>query len=537
MFVRLKQKLQEAIKKFTRSAEESLAEEPGEEAGGSREGREAGAEEGREERRSEGRGRASREEEAGEAARKEGKARKEGGGGRPRRARKEEGSAAARGRARKKEEEAVVVASRPASEPRATPPEEAGAGVARRSGATHGQALQGEDGSESSGEEGSAGRAKGRKGGLLSRLLGRREEKAPGAKGEWSGGVEAPVGTSEEGAGEGGGEPPGESGGVGGAAEPPSAKAGEEKAEEEVGSAGGGESWGEQGFLSSIKERLTTTVMSEEKFEELFWDLEVALLENNVAIEVVERIKEGMRGELTRRRVTRRRLEEVVMETLRKNVEEILSIQPYDLVKRGRESGERPFIIVVIGVNGSGKTTTMAKLAHKLQEEGLSVVFAAADTFRAAAIEQLRSHAERLGVKLVSQGYGADPAAVAYDAVEHARAQGVDVVMIDTAGRLHANKNLMAELEKVVRVSKPHLKLFIGESITGNDCVEQAKEFDRLVGIDAIILSKADVDEKGGAALSISWVTKKPILYLGTGQSYDDLEPFRKEAVIASLGL
>ncbi|MBR9703298.1 signal recognition particle-docking protein FtsY, partial [Candidatus Woesearchaeota archaeon] len=190
-----------------------------------------------------------------------------------------------------------------------------------------------------------------------------------------------------------------------------------------------------------------------------------------------------------------------------------------------------------IGVNGSGKTTTLAKIANLLQEEDMRVIMAASDTFRAAAIDQLQEHADNLGVKLITQGYGADPAAVAFDAIKHAKAKFADVVMIDTAGRLHSNTNLMAELEKVIRVAKPDLKIFIGESITGNDCIEQAKEFDRLVGIDAIILSKADVDEKGGAAISVSYVTGKPILYLGTGQSYGDLTPFDKEKIIRSLGL
>jgi fused signal recognition particle receptor len=191
----------------------------------------------------------------------------------------------------------------------------------------------------------------------------------------------------------------------------------------------------------------------------------------------------------------------------------------------------------MIGVNGAGKTTTLAKIVHLLKKEGLTVVVAASDTFRAAAIDQLKEHTDRLDVKLISQGYGADPAAVAFDAIKHAESKGIDVVLIDTAGRLHSNTNLMAELEKVVRVAKPDMKIFIGEAITGNDCVEQAKVFNDLVGIDAIILSKADIDEKGGAAISVSYVTGKPILFLGMGQTYDDLVPFDKEKIIASLDL
>jgi fused signal recognition particle receptor len=164
------------------------------------------------------------------------------------------------------------------------------------------------------------------------------------------------------------------------------------------------------------------------------------------------------------------------------------------------------------------------------------VVLAAADTFRAAAIQQLEHHAEKLGVKMIKHDYNSDPAAVAFDAVRHAEAKGIDIVIIDTAGRLHSNDNLMNELKKLIKVNKPDLKLFVGESITGNDCVEQAKVYDEIIGIDAIILSKADVDEKGGAALSISYVTKKPVLFIGTGQTYDDLKKFDKKEIMAGLG-
>ncbi len=165
------------------------------------------------------------------------------------------------------------------------------------------------------------------------------------------------------------------------------------------------------------------------------------------------------------------------------------------------------------------------------------MVLAAADTFRAAAIQQLEEHANKLGVKIIKHDYESDPAAVAFDAIKHAESKGIDIVLIDTAGRQHANKNLMQELEKVIRVNKPDLKVFIGESITGNDCVEQAKQFNETVGIDVIVLTKADVDEKGGAAISISYVTGKPIIYLGMGQTYDDLVPFNKEKILESVGL
>ncbi len=290
------------------------------------------------------------------------------------------------------------------------------------------------------------------------------------------------------------------------------------------------------GLIGRIRERLTKKTLSEERFEELFFNLELTLLENNVAVEVIEKIKADLKDELTTGKVNRLGLDEMILARLRSSIEDLFGVESFDLLERVKKS-EKPFKICMIGVNGSGKTTQLAKLAHLFRKNGLTCAVAASDTFRAAAIDQLREHTDRLGVQLISQGYGADPAAVAYDAIEHAKANNIDVVLIDTAGRLHSNTNLMAELEKVVRVSRPDLKLFVGESITGNDCVEQAKVFDSLVGIDAIILSKADVDEKGGAAISVSYVTGKPILYFGTGQTYDDLEPFRRERVIAAVGL
>jgi fused signal recognition particle receptor len=176
-------------------------------------------------------------------------------------------------------------------------------------------------------------------------------------------------------------------------------------------------------------------------------------------------------------------------------------------------------------------------LTHALQKQGLSTVLAAADTFRAASIEQLEKHAAKLNVKVIKHHYGADPAAVAFDAIAHAKARGIDTVLIDTAGRMHTKANLLNEMQKICRVAKPHLKIFVGEAITGNDAVEQAKSFNESIGIDASILSKADVDEKAGAIISISYVTKKPILYLGTGQGYDDLKLFSKQEFITSLGL
>jgi fused signal recognition particle receptor len=292
-----------------------------------------------------------------------------------------------------------------------------------------------------------------------------------------------------------------------------------------------------KGFFTKITETFTKFNISEEKFEELFWELEVVMLENNVAVEVIEKIKHDMKNELMSGKVNRRGVEELILATLKESIIELFDIKNIDLLKKIKEKKNKPYIIAVIGVNGSGKTTSIAKLTYLFQNQGLKVVLAASDTFRAAAIQQLEEHANRLNTKLIKHDYNSDPAAVAFDAIKYAEAKQMDVVIIDTAGRLHSNTNLMNELEKVIRVCKPDIKIFVGESITGNDCVEQAKEFDKIAGIDAIILAKADVDEKGGAAISVSYVTKKPILYLGTGQTYDDLKVFDSNLIIESLEL
>ncbi|USN45254.1 MAG: signal recognition particle-docking protein FtsY [Candidatus Woesearchaeota archaeon] len=290
-----------------------------------------------------------------------------------------------------------------------------------------------------------------------------------------------------------------------------------------------------KGFFSSVTERLTRYVISEEKFNELFWEIEIALLENNVAVEVIEKVKDDLWRGLQQEKLSKKDIEEKILATLKSTFDELLSIEQFDLLEQIEQ--KKPYIICMIGVNGSGKTTTLAKLVYYLQQHNKTVVVAAADTFRAAAIDQLKEHTEILGVKLIAHDYQSDPAAVAYDAVAHAKAKDIDVVLIDSAGRLHSNDNLMNELKKIIRVSSPDLKLFVGESITGNDCVEQTKVFNDAVGIDGIVLSKADVDEKGGAAISVSYITRKPILFLGTGQTYDDLEPFSKEKILNAIGL
>ncbi|MBI4416794.1 MAG: signal recognition particle-docking protein FtsY [Euryarchaeota archaeon] len=264
----------------------------------------------------------------------------------------------------------------------------------------------------------------------------------------------------------------------------------------------------------------------EARLEDVLSDLELALLEADVAQPVVEAILEHMRGELVGKRITRDvSFAQGVELALRAAIEKVLAAERIDFMDLVAKS-PKPFIVMFVGVNGTGKTTAIAKLAHLLQKRGYSVIIAAADTFRAGAIEQLEKHAERLGVKLIKHQAGADPAAVAFDAVEHARARRRDVVLIDTAGRMQTNANLMDQMKKIKRVAQPHLVVFVGDALAGNDAVEQARTFHEAVGFGAAILCKIDADAKGGAALSIAHSVGKPILYVGTGQKYDDLMPF-----------
>ena len=291
-----------------------------------------------------------------------------------------------------------------------------------------------------------------------------------------------------------------------------------------------------KGFFATLTEKIITTKINEEQFDKLFWDLEMALMENNVAVEVIEKIKNDLKGQLVEMPIKRTKVEETVSSALKTSIEGLFQDSSVDLIREIKNKKEKPYVIAFFGINGSGKTTSIAKLANMLKDKKISCVLAASDTFRAASIEQLQQHADRLEIKMIRHDYGSDPAAVAFDAIKHAKAKNIDAVLIDTAGRMHSNQNLIDEIKKIIRVAKPDLKVFVGESITGNDCIEQAKTFNEAVGIDGIILAKADIDGKGGAAVSVSYVTKKPILFLGTGQKYGDLEVFDSEIIMKNLG-
>ncbi|TFF93838.1 MAG: signal recognition particle-docking protein FtsY [Promethearchaeota archaeon] len=295
-------------------------------------------------------------------------------------------------------------------------------------------------------------------------------------------------------------------------------------------------------MLDKLKSAFSTFVnktLSEDKLEDSIQDLKILLLSNDVAMETAEAICDNIiksfKGEEIGRLTSTGKLLE---ETLENVITEILTPdQELNLIEQIEEkrSVKDPYIIVFLGVNGTGKTTTMAKMAHFLKEKGYSVVAAASDTFRAGAIEQLTYHMNNVGVKVIKNQYKSDPASVAYDAIDHARAKNIDIVLVDTAGRQVTDKNLMKEIEKICRISKPDLKIFVGDSLTGNDALFQAKEFNKYVGIDASILTKLDADAKGGAALSVSHETKKPIIFVGTGQSYEDLENFDPDLFISNI--
>lgn len=290
-------------------------------------------------------------------------------------------------------------------------------------------------------------------------------------------------------------------------------------------------------FFQKVKSTFTYKI-SEEDFNKLFEDLEMLLLENNVALEVVEDLKKSLGKKLIGKEIKKDNLEKEIKTELKNSLNELI-IDPEDpLIKiKEKKESEEPFVILFFGINGTGKTTSIAKITNLLKENNLSVVLAAADTFRAASIEQIQEHADKLNVPLIKHDYQSDPAAVGFDAIKYAKNHHIDVVLIDTAGRMHTKTNLLAEMEKICRVTNPDLKVFVAESIAGNDATEQAKTFNEMIGIDGSILSKADIDEKGGTIISVSHATKKPIFYLGTGQTYKDLKLFNKEEYIESLGL
>ncbi len=294
------------------------------------------------------------------------------------------------------------------------------------------------------------------------------------------------------------------------------------------------ESDDKSGIFSFVRNK----TISEKDIDDILFELELALLEGDVAMDVAEKIINSVKDDLIGRKIRRRSdVTNFTRDALKKAISNILDIESKDVIslaENAKKSGE-PLKIMFVGINGTGKTTTIAKISTYFMEKGYTPVIAASDTFRAGAIEQLTHHADKLGVKIVKHKKGADPAAVAFDAVEHAKAKGKELVLVDTAGRMQTNINLMDEMKKIKRVIHPDLIIYVGDALTGNDSVEQAQKFNDAVGIDGIILTKADADAKGGAALSIGYVIQKPILFLGVGQSYSDIIEFKPEWMVEQI--
>jgi len=296
-----------------------------------------------------------------------------------------------------------------------------------------------------------------------------------------------------------------------------------------------------KGFFEKVLEKVGKKVawkkLSEKDVVPVLNDLETGLIESDVAYEVAEKIKNDLKNNLVDKEIKRGTEREVVISSMRQSLLEILSVPKIDLeeIIKKTKVEERPAVLLFLGFNGSGKTTSIAKIGKWLQDKGYTIAIAAADTWRKAAIEQIEEHAKKLGIDLIKHTYGADPAAVVYDGIEHCKARKIDVLLSDSAGRTHINKNLIDELKKIIRVGKPDLKILVMDSLVGNDAVPQSQMFNDAVGVDAVVFTKNDVNTKGGAILSVSYLLKKPILFLGTGQNHSDLIEFDSTKFVEEL--
>ena len=288
------------------------------------------------------------------------------------------------------------------------------------------------------------------------------------------------------------------------------------------------------GLFSFVREK----TISEKHVENILWELEMELLQGDVAMEVATEVVDSVKNDLVGKKIKRSNdITEYTFIALRNAVSDIIDIpgkSMTEMIEEKKAQGE-PLVVMFVGINGTGKTTTIGKLANYYLKKGYTPVIAASDTFRAGAIEQVTYHADNVGVKIIKHKKGSDPAAVAFDAVEHAKAQGKELVLIDTAGRMQTNVNLMDEMKKIKRVANPDLVIFVGDALTGNDATEQAIKFNDAIDIDGVILTKADADSKGGASLSIGYVIQKPIMFLGVGQGYDDIKEYDAEWMLDQL--
>ena len=291
--------------------------------------------------------------------------------------------------------------------------------------------------------------------------------------------------------------------------------------------------------FTNFYDRVTKTELQGKDLDKVLDEFKLTLVDNDVAVSVADyvatELKEKLRDvQFARFSDPRKGVRTILGDILLNVLDQAGRLDVIEFIEKKRKVGE-PAVIVFVGINGTGKTTSIAKFAHILQKKRLTCVLAASDTYRSGAIEQLAEHARRIGVRMIQHQYQGDPAAVAYDAVNYARAHGVNAVLIDTAGRMGTNTNLLEEMRKIVRVTKPDLTILVVDALTGNDAVEQGKVFSQAVKIDGIILAKLDADVKGGNAISLSYIMGKPVTLVGTGQGYDDLEPFQPQAIVKNL--
>ncbi len=293
--------------------------------------------------------------------------------------------------------------------------------------------------------------------------------------------------------------------------------------------------------LQSVLKKIKIKELSDKDLDPIIQNFIDEMIRNEVAFETANAIGEALKEELLNIEHERfKSAKPMITEALTKAIYRILQVPPeneIDILKKIEEAKSRSevYVILMLGINGTGKTTTIAKLTHLITANNYSVVLAAADTYRAGAITQLSNHAKKLGVKVIAQDYNADPTAVAIDAIYHAEAKGVNVVIIDTAGRMQNNVNLVRELDKIIRNTEPDLKIFVGDALAGNDVVRQASQFNEDIGIDGIIMTKIDSDAKGGGVLSVAHAISKPILFLGVGQGYSDLKKFEADFIVKQI--
>ena len=294
-----------------------------------------------------------------------------------------------------------------------------------------------------------------------------------------------------------------------------------------------------RGHFSNLYDKITKSELRGKDLDKVLDEFHMTLLESDIALPAADYIRDQLKLRIEQLQFARfsdprGQVRGILQEILLSVLEKPGQVDFFRLVEEKKKKGEQ-LIVVFVGVNGTGKTTSIAKLAHILQKKRYSVILAAGDTYRAGSIQQLEEHARRIGVKKIKHDYGADAAAVAFDAVNYARAHGVNVVLIDTAGRMQTNKNLLEEMRKIVRVTKPDLTVLVVDALTGNDALEQGKVFGEAVKIDGIILAKLDADVKGGSSISLSYILGRPVLLVGTGQGYDDLETFQAKEIVRNM--